>query len=270
MRNIKTMFLSYGIKPAKVSNELGVKNSDFSLNIENASDPKYPKALVVEAFTKNLYLRSVDYCTRYPDTDTINLFGLYASPDVMGNYATGNIKTLDQAKAWIKILSSRLQNGDPYSGYMVYERATNKFLGMATIGHSDKAGEAQLAILLAKDAWNQHNATEVGLLLMFVVAQLEQNYSITNSIIILDPQTNKEVSTTSTDKLTKLTATVRKDSQTAHILQQLGFKHVGDSNIYGEGEKSRQILSIEVTDIKQMLQQTDNLSTVRNKVRARL
>lgn len=260
----------YGLKLVETVNKAAdIQAADFSLTIENAHDPKYPKALVAEGFTKNLRLKSVAYCSKYPDMDTINLFGLYASPDVMGNYAAGEIKTLEQARERMLYLRDRMQNGDPYSGYMIYDAVTNEFLGMSILGHSDKAGEAELALLLNKKSWKQSIATEISLLLIFVAERLSEDYMITNYVTKLDAANNKEISTPSTDKLNSLTATTKQASVT-RILKQLGFKQVGTSNIYGDGENSRAVWSIDVADIKPILQQTADLSAVRQKLRARL
>ncbi len=112
--------------------------------------------LSVRIETARLILRSITP----KDTDAYTK--LHADKEVVRLYASGEPQSKDKVRdrindIWVK----RWKNNDPYSALAVFSKATNEFLGHAILGHGDRPGQSEAAMLIHKQAWDRKYGTEM-------------------------------------------------------------------------------------------------------------
>lgn len=116
--------------------------------------------LMAEIETSRLRLKSV---TNSPQ-DTSDLITLFSDPVVIEKYGDGTVKTKDWVISRIHTWIKRLQDGDPFVGYLVFlkenENSFDSFIGLVILGYAGQPGESEMAYLFKKEYWGKGYGTE--------------------------------------------------------------------------------------------------------------
>lgn len=164
-RWVAILFCSFGIvlgsslsassiaNPAIYSSEGKAPHSYRPVPIDLSIDSN--QALTIAIHTQRLLIRSLE------PRDLPAMIALLGDPVVMEKYATGTIRSPEQATARFQTLHSRWQTIDPYSGFAITLIDENlspqeyPFLGLIVLGYGDEPGQSELAFLLHEQYWNQ-------------------------------------------------------------------------------------------------------------------
>lgn len=109
--------------------------------------------LHIEVKTKRLIISSI---TRKDEKDYICLL---ADPNVMKKYAEGNPYDENKSQEFLKMWTDRWVNHNPYSGYAIFEKLSNKFIGIVSIRDS-APGECKAAYIFHHEVWGKGYGTE--------------------------------------------------------------------------------------------------------------
>ncbi|HSW86165.1 MAG TPA: GNAT family N-acetyltransferase [Rhabdochlamydiaceae bacterium] len=162
--------------------------------------------LSVTIDTDRLHIRSVESSEK----DYNSYAPLFGDKDVMQKFGTGETMTKEQIQERIdNVWAKRWLNQDPYSGFAIFKKNTDEFVGHITLGHS-APGEAALAYLIKKHHWNNKYTTEAATAVVeYAPATVEEGY-------ILDGK-----------PLERIVATARTDNPySSRILERLGMSRV--------------------------------------------
>ncbi len=171
--------------------------------------------LSVTIDTEHLHIRSIeateDEYNRYAD--------LFGNRDVMEKFATGQTKTREEIKTrinavWVK----RWHECDPYSGFAVFKKGTNEFLGHVVLGHGDRPGVTELAGLGYQSFWDKGYGSEAATAMVreYAPATVQEGY-------LLDGK-----------PLERIIATARPDNPASgRILEKTGMQLVRKEEKYG-------------------------------------
>lgn len=171
--------------------------------------------LSVTIDTDRLHIRSVEAT----EADYDRYAALFGDKNVMEKFATGQTKTKDEMRTrindvWVK----RWRENDPYTGLTVFRNDTDDFLGHVVLGHSDVAGEAELAYLFNQPHWGRGFGGEA-------VTAVVKEYA---------PATVKEGYLLDGKPLEMIVATVRPDNPASgRILEKIGMQFVRAAEKYG-------------------------------------
>jgi len=124
-------------------------NTEITFSVNNDG------ALSVTIDTKRLQIRSIS------EQDTAAYFALFRDQEVMQQYASGQIKTvqkvLDHLERWLQWW----QENNPYSGLAVFRKDTHEFIGHGILEYGHMPGQAEVSYLFLKNHWGQGFGTEV-------------------------------------------------------------------------------------------------------------
>lgn len=95
----------------------------------------------VQIETSRLLIRSVT------EKDQSNFESVYSNPIVMNTYATGETKDSAYVQKRIATWVDRWNKGDPFSGFAVYEKESEEFMGLIVLGHGDAPGQSEIAFM---------------------------------------------------------------------------------------------------------------------------
>jgi RimJ/RimL family protein N-acetyltransferase len=126
--------------------------SDVSITFRSAVNG----SISVQISTKRLKLKSIT------QDDLQNYVKLYGDQQVMQKFATGKTLTQLEVAARIESAVKRWSAGVPFSGFAVFLKGTNDFIGHAVAGFGDDPGESEIAYLLHTAHWKKGYGTEIG------------------------------------------------------------------------------------------------------------
>lgn len=173
---------------------------------------KMQGGLYVEVKTKRLRIRSI---TIKEEKDYIRLLG---DPDVMKKYAEGKPYDENESKQFLKMWIDRWEDHNPYSGYAIFEKISNKFIGTISIRNS-AAAECKAAYIFHREVWGNGYGTET-------------SHAIFNVLI---PRLMLRGYTSSGCTLKRILATARLDNIASQkILLGSGFKKESLVHEYGD------------------------------------
>ena len=146
---------------------------------------------------------------------------LLADPVVMQKYATGVVYEEQRAKERMSIWTTRWARHDPFSAYVVTEKDSSTFVGIAVIGQSAK-GESEVACAEHCEFWNKGYGREA-------------TEAVFQSLI---PRLMLRGYTVEHAPLKNLVATARLDNPASqHMLRGVGFKEEGEIQKFGAPRK---------------------------------
>ena len=173
------------------------------------------RELSVKILTPRMLIKSVESKEKEYD----NYAALFGDKAVMDKFSTGQTKTREEMQkridsVWVKRWKAR----DPYAGLSVFNRQTGDFMGHIVLGHSDQAGESEMAYLLHQRYWNQGYGSEAVMTLVkeYVPLAIKKGYSLGGK------------------PLKRIVATVRPDNPAScRILQKVGMQLESTDEKYG-------------------------------------
>ncbi len=192
------------------SNRVHLEN----VHIEFQENEKHHLKVTID--TPNLRFRSVEM------RDLDNYTVLHADQDVMNKYGDGTTKPHDATEQRIASWVKRWREKDPYSGLAIFEKETGEFVGHGILGHGDKAGESEAAILIMKKFWNKGYASEamITALSHYVPKLLKKGYLVDGKPLQI------------------IRATARPDNvASCRLLERAGMVHERDEEKYGKIRK---------------------------------
>ena len=171
--------------------------------------------LSVTIDTDRLHMRSVEAT----DADYDRYAALFGDKDVMQKFATGETKTRDEVKKRIDdVWAKRWRENDPYSGFAVFKKDTDEFVGHVVLGRGGDPGQAELAGLGNYSFWENGYGTEAARAIVqdYVPAVVRAGY-------LLDGK-----------PLQTIVATARLDNPaSSRILEKIGMKLIREEEKYG-------------------------------------
>ncbi len=169
--------------------------------------------LTITINTKRLHMQSFEL------QDLEKAVSLFGNPAAMKQYGTGEPQTRDQVTERINnIWEKRRYAQDPYHGFSVSLRGTNRFIGIIILGHGDHPGCAELAGI-GEPTFSQYGyGTEAATAMIqdFAPATLSEGFLLEGC------------------PLDTITATARIDNiASCCILEHVGMQNVGQGEKYG-------------------------------------
>jgi RimJ/RimL family protein N-acetyltransferase len=165
--------------------------------------------LSVTIDTERLHIRSV----QSTDEEYDRYAHLFGDQAVMCKVATGQTKTIEEMQSrindvWVKCW----RENDPYTGFAVFKKDSDDFLGHIALGHSGAPGKSKLSCLFHQAQWGKGYGSEA-------VKAVVTEYA---------PATVGEGYTLDGKTLEKIVATARHDNPASgRILEKVGMHHVG-------------------------------------------
>ncbi len=191
---------------------------------EEIDKEKDGKFLSITIETPHLILK---HATFDNEKDYIKFF---SDETVMEKYL-GGPKNQDWVKKRLGVYHDRLKLGNPLSGFAVYIKENNEFVGHCVVGVPDKDGKAEMAGAGFSDFWKNGYGTEsADALLHHFIPYLKNNSADFHPDI---------------EKIKSISSTARLDNRATNIIcKRMGF---GDPEYQkGEGDEKRNVYSISV------------------------
>lgn len=182
-------------------------NSEISFYSDDQS------GLFVTIDTKRLHIRSI----QPTETEYGNYASLFGDQKVMEKFATGQTKTKEEIRKIHDIWIKRWHEGDPYSGFTVFKKDTNDFLGHVCLGHRGP-GEAEIGYLFHRAYWGKGYGSEAvtAIVKEYAPATVQEGYVLKGKV------------------LKKINATTRPDNPASiRILEKVGMNFEGIEKKYG-------------------------------------
>lgn len=168
---------------------------------------------------------------------------LFGNPKVMCTYASGVTKDAEYVQKRMKSWVDRWANGDPFSGFAVYEKWANgnTFIGHVVLGYGDIPGQSELAFLFLPQFWNQGYGKEtVGAIIEhFAPTLLKLGYQVEGA------------------PFHEIVATARSDNQASNRILNAFMECIGQKTQYGA---ERNVYSIKVEQLR--VQNDDRLTRI--------
>lgn len=159
--------------------------------------------LEIHVNTERLNIRSINM------SDQDNYIKLLSDAHVMKSYAWGHAYEPEKTKDILKMWIDKWKNHDPYGGYAIFEKKSQKFIGTLSI-KSWCAGECKLAYILHSEFWGKSYGSEAAqaIIKSLVPILMELGYKTFYKV-----------------PLKKISATAREDNLSSKsILKRCGFK----------------------------------------------
>ncbi len=181
---------------------------------------------------------------------------LYGDKEVIRLFASGELLAANKVATRVNMWIERWKKNDPYSALAVFSKE-GTFIGHAVLGHGDKPGQSEAAILLHKEAWNKGYGKEVGSALKdYASATVQKGY-------LLDGKPLEEI--TATAKI--------ENAPMIKIIEKLGMQRIRTVEKFGS---SRHYYSIKLytnetngSNVKASFSSHSNASPLANDTAAR-
>ncbi|WP_425360931.1 GNAT family N-acetyltransferase [Candidatus Tisiphia endosymbiont of Stenodema calcarata] len=157
----------------------------------------------------------------------------FADPAVMSQYATGKVSTQEEFAKRINEQSFRWNNGYPFAAFLVTDKSNDVVVGYEVIGNGSKEHVGEIAYLFNKE-YHRGAATHVGYenvgaLILGYGKELAKKQDYVNKTY-----DEKSVKFVGGEIFTTVQATTLKtNTASKKILENLAFKLVGESYKYG-------------------------------------
>ncbi len=158
----------------------------------------------------------------------------FADPIVMEKFASGTVRNEESFQNTVKLQSLRCANQYPFSAFFVMDNNNDNAVGYEVIGNGDQPNAGEVAYLFNKDYHRSQAIQDVGYECVGALV-LEYGSEQHKRGSMVNQRYNEETDEFENGEVfTKVQATSRIDNPgSSKILENLGFKHIGDSFKFG-------------------------------------
>jgi RimJ/RimL family protein N-acetyltransferase len=205
---------------------------DSIAGLDMSVDSYYEKGTPISFETEDLLLRSAQ------ESDRAAYQQLFSDPETMAKYADNESRLKEQdIEVWKKEQTAKADDRvdtyirrwtvekDPFSGFAIFLKANNEFIGHVVAGHGKEKGQSCFALIISKDHWHKGYGTQAAKAIFhqYLPALMRNHYQRTGEPLPLDGAPFSEVS-----------AVARVDQAYGRaILEKCGLAQTGEKEIWG-------------------------------------